>query len=550
MLIVAGGIWLGLGKYRQWQERRLLASAQAFLNKDDRRSAWLVAQQAYHGNRQSAGACAILSTIAERERSPSAILWMQRLLEIEPHRTGHLIRLALIACRFGQPAIADGALAQVDARDRNTSAFHQAAAAAALARQQYAEAEGHLEKAIALEPKNESLKISLATLRLVTGSPEEAAEARGVLDGFRKNSPFHLLAVRALLSDTRRRNDPVHSMQLAAELRDDPAATIDDRLLYLDELQRAKSPVFDAELRDLQNKVGPTAGATAAIMIWLNACGLADRSVAWVGTLPESLRSQMPVPLATAEAYTALGEWENLRKLVVNHDWGNLDFLRLAIHARVIDETSQHMRQETDFDLKWLRALGETRGNPNAASMLAKLVEGWGWKKEAEQAWWIVESQDVGQRPALEALYRLYSGEKNAPELYRVARRIYRIDPENPGAMNNVASLALLLGKDLPEAHRLAAGVYRMVPSQPVIVSTYAFSLHLQNRAKEAAGLMTKLPETALRDPSLAACYGVLLASAGEFEKAKPYLDLAEKNKDQLFKEETALVEQALNQPR
>jgi Flp pilus assembly protein TadD len=181
--------------------------------------------------------------------------------------------------------------------------------------------------------------------------------------------------------------------------------------------------------------------------------------------------------------------------------------------------------------------------------MLARLVRAWGWKEQAGEAWWSVANRRTGQRPALAELFEMASQDKDTRELYRVSRRILEIEPGSPVAKNNVAMFALLRREDLPEAHKLAAEDFAVAPSEPAIVSTYAFSLYLQGRTQDAVTLMAKLPAAAFDDPSMAACNGVLLSAAGEVEKARPFLDLAMREKARLFPEEIALAEQALRQP-
>jgi predicted Zn-dependent protease len=251
------------------------------------------------------------------------------------------------------------------------------------------------------------------------------------------------------------------------------------------------------------------------------------------------------VPLAEAEARTAQADWKQLREIVRDADWGDLEFLRFAIHARVLYETDGQKRR-SEFHLMWERAMTATRGNPDALVMLGRLVNGWGWKEEAAQVWWLAARSGPAQHAALKALYGLYSAEKNTRELYRVARRVYEMEPTSPVAKNNVAALALALGEDEPEAHRLAAENFRLAPTQPVIAATYAFSLHRQKRTGEAVAILKRLPPAALSDPSISACYGVLLAANGEAGAARPFLETAERQMAQLFPEEAAMVANAL----
>ena len=283
-------------------------------------------------------------------------------------------------------------------------------------------------------------------------------------------------------------------------------------------------------------------------MEWMNAHGLAAQTVPWHAALPDSLRRQFPVPLAMAEACCAIGDWKRLRGLIRETDWGDLDFLRQAFDLRYFDETSGHSRGSA-FAGRWERAMVSTRGNPNAVAMLARLVQGWGWKAEASQLWWLLANRPAGQRPALASLFEMQLADKNTKELYRISRRILQIEPENPVAKNNVAMFALLLGEDLGEAGKRAEENLRVAPTDPALLSTYAFSLYRQNRLAEARAAMEKIPVAALNEPSLAACYGMILAAGGEREKAQHFLDLAMREKDRLFPEEIALVEQARQPP-
>jgi predicted Zn-dependent protease len=536
---------VGRSAFSRWQHGRLIGNAAKALANGDLRSASLNARQAFLKNPASTSACAILAQIAEHEQSPEAILWRQRLVEINPHQSPRLIELAITASALGETFIAEQALAQVPVHDRDTVAFHSTAAAVAIAEKQLAVAEKEFQRAAELDPKDENLRLNLATLRLALAQPGAATEAAAKLERFLQRAEFRHAALRALLTDARRRGDSERAMNLAKELRQGADPSLGDVLLWLEELQHAHSPEFDGELHSLQALAAKSDGAIYAVMAWMNARGLAAQSAQWADSLPALVRSRIPVPLALAEAFALTGDWKKIRGFVADSDWGDMDFLRIAFHARVLYETSDHVRR-AEFRTMWERATNATKGNTNALSMLARLVTGWGWKDEAAQLWWIIARNSTGQRPALKMLYAMYAGDKNTRELYRVARRVLEVEPGNPVARNNVATLALTLGEDEPEAHRLAAENYRLTPTQPVIASTYAFSLHKQKRTAEAVAILKRLPPAALADPSIAACYGLLLAENGEATAARPFLKAAERQKAQLFPEEAAMVADAL----
>lgn len=409
---------------------------------------------------------------------------------------------------------------------------------------QYGNAERHFQQALELEPGDRQLRLNLATVRLALAPPGGSDALRKELEALQKEPDVALEATRALLAEARRRGDTVAALKLARELHSAPGGNVTDQLLYLEELQHAKSPEFEAEL-DALRKATNNSGTIYAIMEWMNSHGLAAKTVAWHGALPATIQAELPEPLAVAEASVQIGDWKSLRSLINKANWGPLEFLRLAYEARLLDERSPDVRTG-QFTDRWQHAVNSTAGNANGIAMLARLVQSWGWKNEASQLWWLIANRNLGQRPALTALYELATADKNTRELYRISRRIFEIEPANAVARNNVAMFALLVQEDMPQAQKLAEEDYKLDPTQPVFVSTYAFSLFRQNRMREAADLLSKLSVKDLEDPSTAACYGVALNAIGEKEKAKPFLELALREKARLFPEEAALVAQAL----
>jgi Flp pilus assembly protein TadD len=95
----------------------------------------------------------------------------------------------------------------------------------------------------------------------------------------------------------------------------------------------------------------------------------------------------------------------------------------------------------------------------------------------------------------------------------------------------------------MERARRVAAEIKNKEPLNGAYVSTYAFSLQTKGDVKGALKAMDQLSQDQLRDPSVAAYYGVVLAAAGQKEKAREYLDLAAQAN--LLPEEKALVAKA-----
>ncbi len=540
------GYFVLKGPFVRWRVRRLAATAEALINRGDRNGAALTAQSILQIDPKNIEASGIIARCAEEDRSPLALFWRQRLVELEPGQSGPLLELARAALSLREFAAAESALDQVPAGDRNTAAFHDVTAAWALSLKQYAAAQQQEEEAVRLDPHSPRLRLSLAALKLVVGGTAASAGARADLEALRKNTESHTEATRDLLADALRRGDGAAAMELGRNLDSAPDAKTTDHLLFLEALRRARNAEFEPRLVALQASATQP-GTIFAIMEWMTGNGLGARAIAWHLALPSKCR-EMPEPLAVAEACVAQGDWEHLRDLIHGAQWGDFEFLRLAYDTRLIDEDSRHGRG-VDFKDRWQRTIFSTGGNSNAIAMLARMARSWGWKEQAAQLWWSLANRRIGQGPALAALYEMGKEDKNARELYRVSRRIYQVQPASPAAKNNVAMFALLLREDLPEAHKMAAENYAVAPAEPAIASTYAFSLYLQGRRREAVAVMAKLPPAALNDPSISACNGELLQAAGESAKARPFLDLAEREKARLFPQEVEMVEQALSRP-
>src|SRR2546427_1247839 len=100
-------------------------------------------------------------------------------------------------------------------------------------------------------------------------------------------------------------------------------------------------------------------------------------------------------------------------------------------------------------------------------------------------------------------------------------------DSRNFEAQNNLAATSLLLKLNLSKAHQLAKEVYSKHPEQPIIASTYAYSLYLQGRTKEAMATFEKLTPEALENSAVALYYGVVLSASGETDKAAKYFKIA-----------------------
>jgi hypothetical protein len=178
--------------------------------------------------------------------------------------------------------------------------------------------------------------------------------------------------------------------------------------------------------------------------------------------------------------------------------------------------------------------------------MLAQLTDSWGWQKETEDVLWTIVKRSPADEWALQSLLKRLAARDDTAGLYRAYQALLERHPQSLDAKNNFAMLGLLLNRDEARANKLAREVYEADKTNAFGVSTYAFALHTRTNTTAGLRLMQTLPESELQRPNIAAYYAILLAAAGEREKARPFF--AEAEKAQLLPEERRLLAQALGQ--
>jgi predicted Zn-dependent protease len=128
-------------------------------------------------------------------------------------------------------------------------------------------------------------------------------------------------------------------------------------------------------------------------------------------------------------------------------------------------------------------------------------------------------------------------------ELADLLNQMYSTNPSNVHIKNNLATILLLEKSDLNKAYRLAQESYTSEPDNPFYACTYAYSLLLQSRNQEAAKVIGSLKASYLKNPSIAAYYGIVEAQTGNTKAAGPALKVARTAR--LLPEELQLVQQA-----
>ncbi len=543
LAVIAAGLWISRPIYRGWKERRSLKQAHEFLLNQDYRNAALAARQALAVNPSNVEASRIMAHITENVRSPEALNWRQRVVDLQPQDFTNRLHLARTAIVLGDYTRAAQALGVIAPSNQNHTAFHQLAAMAAIGLNNIGLAERHLGEASRLDPTNKLLRLNQAIIHLQAKDQAVVDGALQTLQNLYDDPVYRREALRQLALAAARNKDFAKAQAFTEELQADTKATVKDRLLHLTVLEQGGSADFGSYLAELEGALAKSPEQVNALTGWLVGNNMADEAARWLESLPDEARSQRPVALALAEVLTAQKDWAGLQLLLQETNWANLDFVRLALLARAAKEE----RQEIASQGNWRAAVKAAADSPKSLTALASMAQGWGWPHEQEDLLWMLLQRFPGERWVMKSLNQMYLTTGNTRGLLKLSSTQAAFDANDLAAKNNLAALSLLLNQQMSRAYELAREVYTRVPTNAVFVSTYAYSLHLQGRTEEGLKVFESLPASQLDMPSIAAYYGALLAADGENDKAKKYLDLAAKGP--LLPEEKTLIDQARKSP-
>jgi predicted Zn-dependent protease len=531
---------LALGSYRGygvWRKRHLSQQAQDFYARQDYQSAVLVARHLLQLDPKNIAACRIMAEVGELAGKREAISWREQLVALEPGVAANKIALASAAVRFGQLDLARKTLDAVDPIARANVKYHQLSGALAIAEKKSALAESEFAAALQLDPENTQFAMNLAAVRLTSADLPTRDKARAELTRLVGQTALRLDALRALTMDALANKSSGDAEKWAAQLRLEKSATFSDLLLYLEATQ--KTDAAAPALHDAQENATRSPAIAAALITWMNRHGMAQAAREWGLALPKEILDAPPVPLAIAEAYSVLQDWSGLHAWVDEKNWGEEEFLRLAVLSHALHRLTPGDRASMESQTAWNAALKATKDRGERVVALAQLAEGWGYAGEAADAWWLIANGNENAKEALAALQRLYKAKQDSHGLLRVAKRAVELNPADLVAANNCASLGLLLNPD-SAARRLATKLHAENPANAAFSSTYAFALFTEGKTSEALREMETLKEPQLRHPSIAAYYFVILVENGKMERAHSYLSAA--NKAQLLPEEQQLL--------
>ena len=538
ILLSVGGA-VGFREYRKWQERRILAQANALLKEGDYKRALLGAKRVMQFNSGSAGAMRIMARLAELAGTRSAVDWRRQIVDRPSATPDDWLALARATIRFDDLATADLAISKLPAEARQSAEYHAVMAELAFVRRDLNEAERELKEALQRDPENKTYRLRLAVLYLDSPNYGLREEGRRALLDLQSELTTRRDATRKLIEDSLRLGDNSEAAVLARRMESYEEKNFFDRLLVLTALRAARDPASENLISELTGAAKENAEFIGALIAWWNTNRTPSAAVEWSKTLKPDLLVQRGVPLALADSYIAIRDWEGLQRFVKNANWGPLDAVRLALYSLALRE----LGNTSDAATQWTEAIKKIGPHVDEAFRLAEIAEKWGWRNETIELLWLATKDSNKGDLALQSLYRYYAQNGDTHGLYRVILRREEMHPQDRKIQNNFAQLSLLLNLNVDRGQKLARELYEAEPANAAYVSTYAFALYTQGELEKARRVFSALSEEQLRQPDIAAYYGIVLAAAGDRGKAAEYLDLGDKAT--LLPEEKALLDKA-----
>jgi len=539
-VLLAG--YAGYRGYKVWKCSHLMGMAHQFLAKSDARNALLCVQRVLQTDPRNLDATRVMAQLSEATRSPSALLWWRRVVELNPHSLNDRLALAQVAIFARDYTTATNTLAGVAPADKNTVAYHNIAGAVDAAANQTAQAAAEFQEAARLDPANQSVQLNLAVVRLHGTNNLDQAEARIMLQRITDNPTnaiLRCLALRELAADALRYRQSDLALSLSKRLLQETNSTFQDRLLRLNVLQESQPAGFRPALTAFQHEAATNSAEIHDLATWQMLNTSPRDALTWLRALPANMQTNQVVELLVAECCTALRDWHGLQSSIEPQNWAELEFIRhaylsLALRGQALPDTAK---------VEWDRALQAANGQKGSLVMLFRLAAQWNWENEGESLLWTIINRYPDERWATEAFSQTMYAAGRTRSLMQLFSLESQRNPSDFGTKNNLAMTAMLLGAQELKPYDLAREVYQSSPTNASYVSTYAFSLYLQGKNAQALKVIKTLNPGQLQDPSVAGYYGLILKATGDRARARAYLDWSAKAR--LLPEEKKLFDAA-----
>ena len=540
-LLALGG-FLGYRWYERVQQELVVKQARDFLAAADLKNASLCLERALRYNPKDLDACRLMAELAERHGAPVALTWRKRVVEYNPRSLEDRLALVRTAMMFHDFATATNTLEAVDQNGRKTAAYQIEAGGVAIALNRFSEAEAHYLEASRLEPTNMAPLLNIAVLRLAGTNKVELEEARSFLQGLSTNPTNSFLRRKALLeltADAKRYRQTNSALALTKALLQETNSVFEDKILRLDVLAEAGNSELKQTLDSVQRDASSDPAKIYELASWQTKRSPPRDLLAWLQSLPAMTQTNRMVAMLMAEACSSAGDWRGLQAFLQPQNWADLECLRSAYQARALEGE----KLSDAAKAKWSDAITQAGGRKQNQVTLLRLAVEWHWTNEEEALLRDILNKHPGEKWAMQELTQmLYQNGRTWPLLELFAQASEK-NPSDLSLKNNVAWIALLVNAEGWKPHELAREVYQKSPTNSHYVSTYAFSLHLQNKDSEALKVLESLKPSELENPSIAGGYGLVLQATGNRAKARKYLEIG--SKATMLPEQRKLIEEA-----
>lgn len=541
------GGWYGL---RVVRKQRAMATAREFADKKEYLQAAVSIRRALNISPSDLSANRMMAEMAEAMNTKEAVAWRKTIAEMQPGVAQNYFDWANTAMRFRDVVNAREAFAKLNETDKNTATYHDLAARLAVLTGKSSEVYAHVAAAAQLEPHNETYQLQLAAVQLGSPIAEVRKGATARLEQLAESPKSRRESLRMLIQASLTNQESARALKFASDLMSGPGGTFEDRMLYLKLLGKLKRSEYWWFLAQLGSDLPEKDEDLVTLLSWMNNNGLPKLTLLWTEHVSNDRSERVPVCVSIAEAHALIGNWGKLKSLLRSQKWGDLEFQREALFARVAREEGD----DSGAQAHWGVAVNLSAGRDVALSALARFTSAWKWDEEYMNLLWVMANGSGSQAAALQQLLRRYTAEGKTRDLLRVFNRILELDPQNLHTKNNVAYALLILNMEADRAQMLAYEARNSDPTNPEFSATYALALHSRGKTDSALKILQQLEENERRIPAVALCYGVFLSEKAAretvddnrrnmFDEARTFLDLAEKGS--LLPEEKLLIDRA-----
>lgn len=529
--------------YRSARMWLFLNMANEAIERKDYNAASLAFRKALLSGNEYPASWKALAEFLEQANSPEVINVWARLATMEPEVASHRYAEIAAALRFGRTSQAEEVFAQIPPAWRNAPEGLRLAAEIAFRRNDVPVAEARLQEILRQVPDDQFARFTLNSLRAGNPDPAISQPARRALEEFAAgNGEYALPARRRIIALEQAAGTLYEADRLAAQLIQQPGATVQDRLLHAQLELATNSLSLPVTIRNLRQYAVDHPEEFGTILSWLLETRFDfDGTRRWLEELPPKFVTDHPEihgPLlqyylgsrSFEKAYVLLGDPKSPIGLSPNV----LDLARRAIEQ---DEQGLPSADQT-----WISALYATEGKSQPLRVLSLLASSRGWTAATGRALTALADAAPGDPSAWWLLVQHENNVRNLPGLYKALNGLLRLNPYDPAVASNWVLAAALVRQ--ADAERLVEVAHRAQaaapPGDPRAATALAMALLQAGKPAEAVAIIDKMREVDRRDMSRAIYVGAIYAANGRFPEALECFQRSEENAEETFPEERA----------